>query len=1025
MRCPGLRCAPPRRRLLRCLPLTMRARTPLLRRWGVPDSAFVVQAASKLCLREVQACQKDSLGPSFLLFLTQKYGYCPPPSSVPADVFQAYVAEMSDADQQLVHTWYEVDDNAQPPAAVLRAPVSAASAASGGPDRSHAAFAAACHRLVGLLGPVNTAGGASLTELEADAGLFGVVDAPSTATVFRREIPDVEQHIHSRNAQPFLDRDCRSGAEAEGAFAIDAGKGARLAALQQRVVDTGMCKAFCLPWAHELEYGGTCAAYIDYLTELCVHTARQLLQQVGKAVSESEVGAMPAYCAEALEHSTHARALREGAALDSRPIDDIVRAYFSSTSASPLVLHGPDGCGKSLALASVAHRAACPGVNPEPLLPAVEGAAHGGWTVVCRFIGLTPDSSSPTQLLRSICQQLAAAYAADDEVTAGTSRAAEMLSDEDFAGLVQQLPRHLALATAARPLLLVVDGLEQLVDEPHKRDEGRGILAWFPATLPPHVKLLAATREDDRCFPALRGALVDALVPCPPPSTEDKQAILEGTLAQAGRRVVSPAQRAVLDDALTRAASGLHVHLLALEAATWSSSDRHVLDGEATRVQLGSVPALFRRVLERTELRHGAQLVRACVGALSVSRSGLTLGELERVAAGSAAVAQEVFGRWAPRKEGCVPQHVLLALVRDLDPHLVCKADGVVDWRHREYGAVAATMYCGGEGEAEARSALVSLFQAELEQHQRRRGQPTLSLSRIAANLPWLLHRSRNMEALRECLLDHKVLAELYQQQVAGGNYDITHYWHALGTSPGGIAEAYMAPMELSDTDPRPDEATFLQDVLASFLYDAGHYGAAGTVLDTVLLMRMRALGEEHADTARTLCFQGRIQSLLNNITAMLDLNTRAYQVSKASLGPKHPSTAAVMNNIAIAHRRLGNMDEALQWYKRAADVYDIDNDKEHLKASSVVLNMAVVRSFTGDYAKATPLYTRVIETRKRLLGEDPRTAKAYQSYAQHCFRQRNYAEAQEYSQQALGTVARGLHVTRSTPSTPSTPSNH
>src|SRR5207249_1118040 len=130
----------------------------------------------------------------------------------------------------------------------------------------------------------------------------------------------------------------------------------------------------------------------------------------------------------------------------------------------PLVVHGAPGSGKSALLAYIAEQA--------------RAASTNSGIFVIRFIGTTPDSSDARSMLFSLCRQISREYGADEGDV-----------PTDYRGLVQKLPKCLALATADRPLILILDALDQLPGTDS---------AWLPGELPPYVSLVLSTRGRDR-----------------------------------------------------------------------------------------------------------------------------------------------------------------------------------------------------------------------------------------------------------------------------------------------------------------------------------------------------------------------------------------------------------------------------------------------------------------------------------------------------------------------------------------------
>ena len=80
--------------------------------------------------------------------------------------------------------------------------------------------------------------------------------------------------------------------------------------------------------------------------------------------------------------------------IQDRPhISEDIQCYLNGSATYPLVVHGPNGHGKTLLMAAAAYhlREANPGIK---------------MTIVVRFIGLSPKSSTIFNTLRSIAEQV-------------------------------------------------------------------------------------------------------------------------------------------------------------------------------------------------------------------------------------------------------------------------------------------------------------------------------------------------------------------------------------------------------------------------------------------------------------------------------------------------------------------------------------------------------------------------------------------------------------------------------------------
>ncbi|KAK3611249.1 hypothetical protein CHS0354_003878 [Potamilus streckersoni] len=90
-------------------------------RWGVRDEAQDDHSTVETVLKEVIKCQKVSVGPNFVSFLGDKYGYRPVVSKIEAKEFKILrnAAASLGFDVSLLDTWYCRDINAYPPEYVL------------------------------------------------------------------------------------------------------------------------------------------------------------------------------------------------------------------------------------------------------------------------------------------------------------------------------------------------------------------------------------------------------------------------------------------------------------------------------------------------------------------------------------------------------------------------------------------------------------------------------------------------------------------------------------------------------------------------------------------------------------------------------------------------------------------------------------------------------------------------------------------------------------------------------------------
>ena len=91
-------------------------------RWGVRDEMTNEHMTTELCMTELKNCQTLSMGPNFIYFGAQKYGYRP----LPTQIISSDLKELKETliimanDVSLLDKWYREDCNAVPPICILQ-----------------------------------------------------------------------------------------------------------------------------------------------------------------------------------------------------------------------------------------------------------------------------------------------------------------------------------------------------------------------------------------------------------------------------------------------------------------------------------------------------------------------------------------------------------------------------------------------------------------------------------------------------------------------------------------------------------------------------------------------------------------------------------------------------------------------------------------------------------------------------------------------------------------------------------------
>lgn len=588
-------------------------------RWGVSEEASLDQQTIKICLAEIDRCQRVTPRPNFIALLGDRYGWRPLPGTISAEEYEAIAEAMPDAAaRQLLHRWYWRDSNAVPPEYVLLA--------RAGRIRDHSIWEREVERPVGAAIATSLRRlewsadsrrryEASATEQEIVAGALGVDDAQAHVFCFARAIQGLPR---DRRAAAFIDLD------ADGSVDLEAQ--ARLGRLKQELFDRlGHDHAF----RYEVGWTGQ-GPELGHLDRLCEEVYASLLGVIAPQLEEAKRLAAAADPQELFRRDrqewhmpAHQSPLRCVQDLGDRELGEKIATYLAGSGRHCLALLAEPGSGRSGIVASAVEQARI---------------AHRDAHVVFRFIGATPESLDGRALLAELGAELRRRYGAGDpRVSAGADEI-----ESGFRGL-------LGLATNDAPLIVFLDGLDLL-----PASDGIRELAWLPRELPEHVHLvLSLSTQATDCLEA-----VAARVPaenCIMVRTKEPiwsvpaSHLLDAWLGSVGRTLQDD-QR---EHALARLAvseSPLYIHAFTKfafeEVRRWRS-----YDGVPTyRGKPGfaaDVEGIFRDLLWRLAVRgsHGQVLVSHSVAYLCASRNGLAEDELLDVLSRDVEVYAEFLAR--------------------------------------------------------------------------------------------------------------------------------------------------------------------------------------------------------------------------------------------------------------------------------------------------------------------------------------------------------------------------------------------
>lgn len=673
-------------------------------RWGVSEEAGLDQQTMKICLGEIERCRQVSPRPNFLILLGDRFGWRPLPAAIPAEEFERLLPALSadEAEAALWRPeqpdakkgWYRRDDNATPAEYVLQPRLRGARCEDYVDWESEVErpLAAAFERAAlgaGLAEAALVKYTHSATGQEIAAGALNVEDAPAHVFGFFRALENPADALASPQGRSFVEPDPE----------LQRRQGDLKARLRERL--PGNIYEHDVRWRGD----GPSTAHIGALPATLAECLRlndggrapaNLCEAVWLRLSQvilAETSGLAVADPLQSEQEAHRAFGEERARLFVGREDLLARigSYLAAGDGHPLAIAGASGSGKSALLARAV----------QPALTAAESAPGGHPAVIVRFIGATPASSDGRTLLEGLCRQITRACDGD----------ASSIPVE-YRDLVQDFPKRLALARPDKPLVLFLDALDQLADGDSARS-----LAWLPADLPPHVRLVVSTLPG-ACLAALQRRLPPAsILSVPALSKTSGEHLLQSWLAEARRTLTAEQQADVLARFERSGGLPLYLRLACEEARHWHSYDgppAHVTGPAGLRTDIpGAIHDFFGRL--ELESNHGRELVSHALGYLAAARHGLSEDELLDVLWQDGEVKAAFLKRSprSPQEITALPVVIWARLYLDLAPYLAFRmADGamLLTFYHRQVAEAVQERFAAGGEERNRRLPLAAYF---------------------------------------------------------------------------------------------------------------------------------------------------------------------------------------------------------------------------------------------------------------------------------------------------------------------------
>ncbi|KAJ3192491.1 NACHT domain- and WD repeat-containing protein 1 [Irineochytrium annulatum] len=557
-----------------------------------------------------------------------KYSTPALPSVIPASEFtmmEDYLTKNNRSRdvRELLHVWFVRDDNAVPPVYNLR-PIStiipAFCSKAADPETQMEAFKSweeIRYRLAALL----RAGSRALGTEATSQNRFGrslmeeelaVAYPHRTGTEterfygFQRTLLDIKRKYVDNGpvASRYLDLINNQ---------IDKDAVNQMAGLRNRIRAN---RFYAIPWRTD-NFGlspDSEKSHGTYLKSFCDDATRLLSEGILKHfTSRPFTRDWDPLAAEILRH--HLAVREESKAFVGRSDElENIREFLDDSSGSVCVLYGPPGVGKTALISKTAE---------------MVRESYPTSTLVIRVYGY----AAMRQRIEEASSNAANAgdgYADDtfDKLLGDL----ESWPPTSYEGLKAALPLVLSLATDAKPVVLIIDALDELSDSDDARD-----LDWLPSILPPNVKLLISSAPSSLYQPtlsALKSIFPESednrYVEVPVMSDADTDALVSKVQERSSRNLTDD-QLSVFRSKCLASRMPLYIHSAwTLSASKWTSEGTNL--GLAKKLlSAETLMGLVEDTLDRLESKLGRTFVSRALGYVTAARRGLSKSELEDV----------------------------------------------------------------------------------------------------------------------------------------------------------------------------------------------------------------------------------------------------------------------------------------------------------------------------------------------------------------------------------------------------------
>lgn len=624
---------------------------PIDLRWGVTEESQLNHEAMQICLNEIKRCQEISPKPNFLVLLGDKYGWQPIPTVIPESEWTFIIESIvNSSDKELIQYWYRRDENAIPVEYVLRCRtgkyekynewdiiekrirniLKEVTKKSSFSDKQKAKyfFSATHHEIIkGILNPIGK-------QNNAKDHLF----------VFNRTIEKLPLNTELTSYIDIED----DKLDIEAKKQLDSLKNELKYELKEN--------------QNYLTYNATWKEKNIILDDdiLFVESVYKKL----KKVIELELSSLQNEDSLDFELNKHSE-FKDELVRHFNGRDNLLKEIEShiENENNIFFLSGNPGTGKSSVMAKAVQNLINKNTNE---------------LIIYRFLGITPDSTDPISLIKSIIKQIYKEIDSSEPNDLYLNYSSAMRAMLDAINRVR----------LKKPIIIFLDALDQLNIE-----DNYDLLSWLSGELPINVKLIVSSLPEKNINKQVQYSRKVRLVP--PLAMSEASTILTHWLDTCKRRITIDQNQYILEK-VKHNPSPLYLRLLFLQVKKWNSFQSNINLKD-------SIEELIIDYVKILEIKHTKEFVKNVICYLLCGRyNGLTESELLDVLVLDEESWNSFLSLSHPehinelKKIRRIPFAVWSRLYNDLKPFLVERKEKgapIISFFHRQFNRVLSDHY--------------------------------------------------------------------------------------------------------------------------------------------------------------------------------------------------------------------------------------------------------------------------------------------------------------------------------------------